>query len=115
MPSKYLTPIISHVSPKEKNDLKKLAIQTNISLSALVRRLVTGKDLPDATRNEDIRDLVKVNGDLARLGNLLKLAIDDGAFEAKQYNKGTDIESLILDIRRSQADLKTKIKILATS
>ncbi len=113
MPSKDLYPVISYISHNEKSEIKTLAKQTNLTVSALVRRLVTGKELPDANRKEDIRDLVKVSADLARLGNLFKMAIDDGAFEATQHNKGTDIESLVLEIRQTQAALKTKIIVFA--
>lgn len=46
----------------------------------LIRRLVSGQRLPDPESLagwQHIRDLMKVNADLARLGNLFKLALDE--------------------------------------
>ncbi|WP_020592831.1 plasmid mobilization protein [Kiloniella laminariae] len=112
MPSKKLVPVISHILPQERDGIDFIADKLKITRSQFIRRVMTGKELPDHRRNEDIKDLVKINGDLARLGNLLKLALDDGDFEANQYNKGLDVPSLINQIRNTQRDLKTKIKAM---
>lgn len=102
----------SYVLPHEKKEIEALANQLNLSASAFVARLVVGKELPNVSHNQDLKDLIKVNGDLARLGNLLKMALDAGEFEANQYNKGTDVDSLIRDIRQTQNIVKTKVKMI---
>ena len=63
--------------PEEKEHLALLAQRAHISTSELVRRLATGAKLPDPSRYDAIMAIVRTNADLARLGNLLKMALDD--------------------------------------
>ena len=43
-----------------------------------MRRVVTGLRLPQPGNAQSVRDLMKINADQARLGNLFKLALDEG-------------------------------------
>ena len=43
-----------------------------------MRRAVTGVLLPPPGNAQSVRDLMKINADQARLGNLFKLALDEG-------------------------------------
>ena len=101
----------SYVLPHEKKALEDIAKQLNLSTSRLVARLVAGKELPNVERDEKVRTFAKANADLARLGNLLKMALDAGEFEPNQYNKGTDVESLILEISQFKNELKTRLRM----
>jgi len=101
--------IKSYVTPDEKAEVTALAQQARITTSELVRRLVLGEKLPDTNRHLMVIELVKVNADLARLGNLLRMAVMEEDFELPQ---GMDLEQLIDTIRETQDDLKTKIKEL---
>ena len=69
-----------------------------------IRRVVTGLRLPQPGNAQAVRDLSKINADLARLGNLFKLALDEG----------TDLEpeGLASKIAETQALLKSKIRAL---
>ncbi len=103
------TLIKAYVLPGEKEAIFALAKQTHLSVSELIRRLVTGQKLPDAQHHEAILNLMKVNADLARLGNLFKMAIDD---EDLRLPENGDLESLRNRIRDTQSILKTKIEEL---
>lgn len=85
-----------------------LANQARLTTSELVRRLVLGQSLPDTHRHEAVIDLVKINADLARLGNLLRMVLmdDDEALLPKSFN----LEKLYEEIRDTQIELKIKIK-----
>lgn len=96
--------------PHEKAEVNALAAQARITTSELVRRLVLGKKLPDTHRHEAVLELVKVNADLARLGNLLRMAYTDESGEL--LPKEFDLQELYDDVRETQATLKTKIKEL---
>jgi hypothetical protein len=97
------------LSQAEKRDVTALAEQARLPVSELCRRLVTGQKLPDTNRHLDVIELVRVNADLARLGNLLRMALTDEEFVPPE---GMDLDSLFESIRKTQYTLKTKIKEL---
>jgi len=101
--------LVSRVTPEEKGEVTALAKQARITASELVRRLVLGKALPDTNRHLSVIELVKVNADLARLGNLLRMAVMEEEFELPE---GVDLDSLFDTIRETQSILKAKIKEL---
>ena len=87
-----------------------LAKQARLTTSELVRRLVLGQSLPDTHRHEAVINLVKVNADMARLGNLLRMVLMDDDEELRPDTIG--LENLYEEIRDTQILLKTKIKDL---
>lgn len=101
--------IYAHVTEEEGAEITALARQARITVSELVRRLVTGKKLPDSARHEAVYQLGKINADLARLGNLIRMAIDDPEFTPPE---GVDLEDLFGRIRSTQSTLKAKIEEL---
>lgn len=109
MPTKNRVLAGTWLLPEEKKEISALAKQTRLSVSELIRRLITGRKLPDTQHHEDILNLVKINADLARLGNLFKLAIDD---EDLRHPENMNMESLRNKIRDTQSILKTKIEKL---
>lgn len=101
--------IKAYVTGAEKAEIVGLAKQARVTVSELVRRLVTGRTLPDSRRHEAVIALVKINADLARLGNLLRLALDNKDFRPPEdYN----LETLFASIRGTQETLKSKIEEL---
>lgn len=84
-----------------------LAKQARITTSELIRRTALGRTLPDTLRHEAVIALVRINADLARLGNLLRMALTDEGDEI--LPKGFDLQELYEDIRNTQAILKTRI------
>jgi len=95
--------ICAWVTPEEKEEIIVLGKQTRLGTSGLVRRLVLGHKLPDTTRHEAVLNLMKINADLARLGNLFKMAMDDDLPDKD------DLEAMRNRIRDTQFLLKTKI------
>ena len=108
MPSPKRKLIGSWLLPEEKAEVTALAKQARLTVSELVRRLVLGQSLPDMHRHEAVIDLVKINADLARLGNLLRMALtdDDEALLPESFN----LENLYEEISDTQTELKIKIK-----
>ncbi len=110
MPSPNLVPVKAHITPEEKETLKDHAKSLNLTVSSFVRRVVTGQNLPSTQHHKEIRDLVKVSADLARLGNLFKLALDDEDFNELQKKEGLDALSVMEEINQSRKLLKQTIK-----
>ena len=84
----------------QKKELSGIASRARISLSELCRRLLTGVKLPSPSRYQAVKDIVRVNADLARLGNLFKLALDDKRVPRES------VKGLINDITRDREKLK---------
>lgn len=94
----------SYWPQEEKDAAEAKADKLGLSLSEFIRRTATGARLPNVGHAEAIRDLMKINADLARLGNLLKMAIDE--------EQPMAVITLADQISETQALLKTKIKEL---
>lgn len=97
----------AYLMPAEKTRLETLAGKVRISGSELVRRLIMGARLPDRHNSDMIRDLLKINADLARLGNLLKLGIDEGNLT---HDSAMD---LMTEIRMRQGEIKLLVGNIA--
>ena len=95
----------------ERARVDQLAAQLRLSVSELLRRLALGHRLPDAqdfALAHAIRDLLRINADQARLGNLLKLALDDDPGPAARAR----IESLLAEIAHVQMAIKAGVHAL---
>ena len=93
------------------------ATQLNLPVSAFLRRLALGAPLPDSSAfaaHDAVRDLLAVNADLARPGNLLKLELDavDGAVPRGFIE---DVERLHAGIGETQDRLKACVVAVADS
>ena len=100
--------IKTYLNDEEKERIDQLAHQMRLSRSELLKRLLMNTKLPSArdfAAWQGIRDLLKVNADQARLGNLFKLALDE-PLSADLLKKFDD---LVRDIERTQAELKAAI------
>ncbi|MEQ8505633.1 MAG: conjugal transfer protein TraJ [Rhodospirillales bacterium] len=97
---------------EEKARIAEVAAQTKLSVSQFLLRLGVGYPIPnpqDFAAWESISDLLKVNADLARLGNLLKLAIDERPEDTAAFAKlidsiqttQNDIKSCVIEIRNA--------------
>lgn len=107
MPS-TLHQVKTYLSDDERARLDALAAQTRLSRSEILRRLILGQHLPDPGRAagwEHIRDLMAANADLARLGNLLKLVLD----QAPEAEIPAKVTALAADIAATQAELKALV------
>lgn len=106
--------ILVSFTAEERADVQVLADQVRLSVSELLRRLVLSQRIPDGNdfaAAAAIGDLLKINADLARIGNLLKLTLDeaDGQFGTPTL---MHIEDLVAQIRRTQETLLAKVEDL---
>ena len=102
MALKHKKGYLVYMPPAEAEKVGMAAKRLGISRSEYMRRAVTGVRLPPPGNAQSVRDLVTVNADLERLGNLVKLAMDGG----------TDLgfEGLARQITETQTLLKSKIR-----
>lgn len=101
---KRVATIKSHVSTEEKTILLDRSERMNMSMSDYIRRIVINFKLPKAVINAQvISDLLHINADLARLGNLLKLTLDECDDDKEKINM------LLTDIHQTQTALKERI------
>lgn len=113
MATKRLRRLVSFL-PEEYQAIKDQAAQVRLSPAEYMRRQILGLRLPNAADfagMEAIGDLLSVNANMARVGNLLKLALDeaDGQFGAPTVAR---IEDLVKEIRDTQAVILGKVEDL---
>jgi hypothetical protein len=99
-----------YMRPEHKEAAREKARTLGLTLSEYLGRLGANMPLPEPGNHAAIRDLLKVNADLARLGNLLKLALDDDAWRAPGTD--LDVEALLLELAARQAELKAAVRAL---
>ena len=72
-PRRDSTPIYVWVTPEEKAGIREMARTTGNSTSAYLRKVGLGYQVKSVLDFERVAELAKINGDLGRLGGLLKL------------------------------------------
>ena len=92
--------IICRVTDDEKVAVANKAKKFNLTTSSFVRKVLVDGEVPDPSNSVSITTLLQANADLARLGNLLLMGINEGSFTEEQYGKLFD------DIRESQDKVK---------
>ena len=113
MPTNRLRQLVSF-TPEEKVRVKAKADQLRLSVSEFLRSLALGYRVPDPNEfaaAQAIGDLLKINADQARLGNLLKLALDVGDEDLSPATIAS-INDLVADIRRTQATIRAGVESL---
>ncbi|MEQ5777113.1 ribbon-helix-helix protein, CopG family [Thalassospira sp. NFXS8] len=99
----------TYLDDTELARLDRLAGQLRLSRSELLRRLLMNSKLPDQRTfeaSQAILDLLKVNADQARLGNLFKLALD----EPLSADLLAKFDQLIVEIEGTQNALKDLVR-----
>ena len=84
------------VNDLEKTAMVKKAERAGISMSELLRDAALNVKIHSTADTESVEELVKINVDMRRLGNLFKLALNDKA--ANRMFKKEDLESLLKSI-----------------
>lgn len=74
------------VLPEEEAAIKDLAAMTGLSVAAYLRNVGLGYRVHNVLDNRRVEELARINGDLGRLGGLLKLWLSDDPRTA-QYGK----------------------------
>ncbi|MBU5612642.1 conjugal transfer transcriptional regulator TraJ [Geomonas azotofigens] len=88
------------VRPDERAAIKKMAASTGLPVAAYLRNVGLGYQLHNILDNERVEELARINGDLGRLGGLLKLWLTDDPRTA-QYGERL-IRALLTKIESTQ-------------
>ncbi len=106
---KSSTPIVVRVTPDEKAAIEEFSRQTGRSMSAYLRMLGLGYQPKSLADNDRVMELAKINGDLGRLGGLLKLWLTNDVRTA-QFGESTlraalarieDTQDKMIEVMRS--------------
>ena len=85
---KTSTPVKVYCLPEERQNIESNAKAAGLSLSSFLLAVGQGYQVQGVTDYERVRELARINGDLGRLGGLLKLWLTDDARTA-QFGKTT--------------------------
>ncbi len=80
---KNTSPLKVYCLPDEREAIEVNAKQAGLSVSTYLRRIGQGRQVKSVVDAEQVRELVRVNGDLGRLGGLLKLWLTNDAKAAQ--------------------------------
>lgn len=96
-------PIKVYCLPEERQMIASLAAATGLSLSAYLLAVGQGYLVSSRVDREQVRELALINGDLGRLGGLLKLWLTD---EVRAMRHGVnDIRGLLHKIEARQEQM----------
>ncbi len=98
--------IKSYVTDDEYSEISASCSRSGLSISTFVRRVCLGSVVPSREDAQARRELLKVNGDLGRLGGLLKQAIT-------ATGERESIRPLLKEIEVLQLELKEKVKAIS--
>jgi hypothetical protein len=109
---KTTTPIKVCCTPVERQTLIEKAGHCGLSVSNFLRTVGLGTGIVSVLDHRKVDELVKVNGDLGRLGGLFKLWLaKESQFQAIGSIEIKDqIVATMADIKANQASLKAIIK-----
>ena len=93
------------VFPEEKDEIEANAKRAGVSVARYLRDVGQGYQIKGVMDYEYVRELVRVNGDLGRLGGLLKLWLTDDPRTAR-FGDDT-IRALLARIEATQDKIST--------
>lgn len=96
------------VFPEEKTEVERQARQAGLSVARYLREVGQGYQIKGVVDFEQVRELARINGDLGRLGGLLKLWLTDDARTAA-FGVST-IRSLLWRIESTQEEMGQVMK-----
>jgi hypothetical protein len=88
------------VLPTEEAAIKKMAASAGLSVAAYLRNVGMGYQVRGILDNKRVEELARINGDLGRLGGLLKLWLTDDP-RTLRYGEST-IRALLSKIEDTQ-------------
>ena len=104
MPSKKLR-LTVYLTQEEHAAISASANRAGVSLSSFAKRVCSGMPVPSLEHALAVKDMLRINADLARLGGLFKLALS----EKPEGNDRFMLQKLLRDIELTQRDLQTAI------
>jgi hypothetical protein len=105
MPSKKIV-IKTYLQPEENLRIAASAAQAGLSKSSFVKLVSLGEQVRSLDTQRSIRAMVNINGDLGRLGGLLKLWLTE------RDNNAVDVRRVLRELEARQRELKQAIKKL---
>lgn len=102
-------PIEVWVTDEERIAISELAEQAGLSRSAFLRAAGLNKRVGARADLEAVRELVKVNGDLGRIGGLLKLWL---AEKRGQGASPIDVEQMMIGFRVLQGEIRKRMSAI---
>ena len=111
MPLADRVKVESYFTEDERTALSDQAKRLHLSRAEFIRRVALGIPIPSYGKQEAILNLMKMNSDLARLGNLMKLALDNIEVDGLAISTGK-ITQIMAQIQDTQTTLKQKIQEL---
>ena len=101
-------PIKVYCLPEERDRIEANAKAAGMSLSAFLSAVGQGYEVHGITDYERVRELARINGDLGRLGGLLKLWLTD---DVRTAAFGTDVINRLLQrIEATQDEMAVVMK-----
>lgn len=97
------TPIKVYCLPEEKEAIEAQAARAGMSVACYLREVGQGYQIKGVVDVEQVRELARINGDLGRLGGLLKLWLTDDERTA-QFGEAT-IFAVLRKIEGTQNDM----------
>jgi len=108
---KSSTPIKVYCLPEEKEQIEAQAKRAGMSAARYLREVGQGYHISGVVDYEQVRELARINGDLGRLGGLLKLWLTDDVRTA-QFGQST-ILAVLNKIEATQEEMgKVMTKIV---
>ncbi|EAY5119519.1 TPA: conjugal transfer transcriptional regulator TraJ [Escherichia coli] len=101
---KNSTPIKVYCLPEEKMQIEANASAAGLSVAAYLRKVGMGYEVESMVDIKQVKELSRVNGDLGRLGGLLKLWLSND--ERTRNFSPTLINSLLGKIDATQSALR---------
>ena len=106
MPREKRKILTCYVTSLENEYIKKAASQAQLSISKYVRQVCLGCEPKSKVELDAVLALLQVNQDLARLGNLFKLAVDQEALDERRS------EEMIKSINDMKEELMRKARAI---
>lgn len=98
------------VHPDEKEGIEANACSAGLSVARYLREVGLGYQIKGVMDSHYVRELVRVNGDLGRLGGLLKLWLTD---DVRAARLGDDtIRALLRRIEATQDEMSRLLKVV---
>jgi hypothetical protein len=98
------------VFDEERREIERRAEQAGLSVARYLREIGQGYQIKGVVDYEQVRELARINGDLGRLGGLLKLWLTDDARTAR-FGEST-IRRLLDLIEGTQGEMADVMKTI---
>ena len=103
MPTKKIA-LKVYLSPEERKTVEEKAAKTQLSMSTYVKRVILGYGVKSLVDQQAILELVRLKGDMGRLGGMFKNALKEG-----QLGHSRRLDSFLEELEAIKNDIGQKI------